>query len=139
MRGTLRWLPAWLFLAVAIAWATERVSQQPPQAAITVPCTMVEVHDGDTLTVDVRIPVRVRLLDCWARELREPGGETARDHLRQLAAGKRGVLHVPLAGADRTDDVLSFGRLLAHVWVAGDDRSLSARMVADGFAAKTKR
>jgi len=130
--------PLTLFLvaAAAIAWAADR-SQPPP--AVTMPATVVDVHDGDTLTVEIRLPIRVRLLNCWSPELREPGGEAARDHLRKLALGKKCLLHLPLDGARRTDDVLTFGRLLARVWIDGDSVDVSAKMVADGHATREKR
>lgn len=52
--------------------------------------TVLSVHDGDTLTLDldlgfsVHVRASVRLLGCNARELSEPGGKEARDHLRAL-------------------------------------------------------
>jgi endonuclease YncB( thermonuclease family) len=45
-----------------------------------IPARVLQVHDGDTLEVSVT----VRLADCNARELDEPGGVEARDHLRAL-------------------------------------------------------
>lgn len=52
---------------------------------------IAEVHDGDTLRADVDLGFNVwlhaqsfRLLGCNARELAEPGGKEARDHLRAL-------------------------------------------------------
>lgn len=52
-------------------------------------CTVVDVHDGDTLSVDIDcgqdIWIRrrsVRLAGIAARELSEPGGKEARDFVR---------------------------------------------------------
>lgn len=51
---------------------------------------IVHVHDGDTLSVtadlgfEVLLEVDVRLLGCNARELSQPGGTEARDHLIDL-------------------------------------------------------
>lgn len=54
-------------------------------------CYVTEVYDGDTIKVDIDLGqdlwVRdraVRLAGIAARELREPGGREARDHLRAL-------------------------------------------------------
>lgn len=52
--------------------------------------TVLSVHDGDTLTVDLDLGMfvhritTVRLRGCNARELSQPGGVEARDHLRSV-------------------------------------------------------
>lgn len=53
--------------------------------------TVLSVHDGDTIDVDVdhgfyvhQNPVPVRLLGCNAAELGTPGGDAARDNLVAL-------------------------------------------------------
>lgn len=64
-------------------------------APYTYNATVVSVHDGDTINVIVdrgmydyagceAHPVPVRLVGCNARELREPGGKEARDHVAAL-------------------------------------------------------
>lgn len=54
-----------------------------------IPARVLQVHDGDTLEV----VVTVRLADCNARELTQPGGVEARDNLRTLLpTGTRVVL-----------------------------------------------
>lgn len=107
-----------------------------PPAGIVSPCTITEVYDGDTITVELRLPLRVRLLDCWAPELRDEGGRESRDHLRNLAVGKRGVMYVPFG--ERFGDSLSFGRVLGHVWIDGQDESLSALQVTGGHATQSR-
>lgn len=109
---------------------------RPPEAAIIVPVKCVEVVDGDTLTVEVTVRMRTRLLDCWAPELRDPGGIASKSELTRLALGKHGRMRVPLDGVSRVDQVFTFGRILADVWV--DDASLSQQMVTRGFATKIK-
>lgn len=54
-------------------------------------CTVLDVYDGDTIRVDIDLGqdvwVRrrtVRLAGVAARELRDPGGGEARDHLAAL-------------------------------------------------------
>jgi hypothetical protein len=62
------------------------------------------------------------MLDCWAPELSEEGGEESRDHLIDFALGKDGVLHVE--GQGRTlGDAMSFNRVLGRVYVDGVDIS----------------
>ena len=54
------------------------------------PATVVRVEDGDGLVLDVdvgffaHIIQPFRLLGCNARELAQPGGPEARDHLAEL-------------------------------------------------------
>lgn len=135
MRGAMALIPIWLSIAAAIAWAAD----SRPSPSVTVTGAVTDVHDGDTLTVEVRLPVRVRLLDCWAKELSQPGGKEAREHLRQLVQGKSCLVQIPLDGFRRSDDVFSFGRLLARVWIDGDSVDVSVRMVQDGHATKEKQ
>ena len=108
--------------------------QAPEAPCLTVPCRVVEVYDGDTVTVEVTIRARVRLTDCWAPELHEPGGIASKEYLQRLAEGKRGLLAVPLH--ERLDKSFSFGRLLGKVQVGGGD--CSAAQVAAGHATATK-
>ena len=105
-----------------------------PRPGLSARCRIIEVYDGDTLTVELRIPVRVRLLDCWAPELRDPGGIESRDHLDELAALQDGTLWVPWDHARRAGDVWSFDRILGHVWVDGYDKPVSELQVDAGHA-----
>lgn len=59
--------------------------------AYTYRAIVVRVVDGDTMRLDVdlgfgiwKVNQAFRLLGCNARELSEPGGKEARDHLAQL-------------------------------------------------------
>lgn len=111
-----------------------------PQPGICLPITITEVHDGDTLTAEIKIKVSCRLLDCWAPEVtgtEKPKGIIARDKLREIAHGKRGVLLVPTTENFGTS--ITFGRVLGHVWLTGDPKSLSQRMVEAGMATREKQ
>tara|TARA_B100000749_G_scaffold280852_1_gene279295 strand:+ start:9446 stop:9901 length:456 start_codon:yes stop_codon:yes gene_type:complete len=113
-------------------------SQEHPEPTpkLVLPATVTEVYDGDTVTCEITMRLRVRLLDCWAPELSDSGGAESRDHLKELAEGKPGKVVVSLAGVDRLDDVLTFGRLLAHVWV--DGRDVSDAQVQTGHATRER-
>lgn len=103
----------------------------------TYAATVLSVHDGDTLALDVDLGFHVhthtsvRLLGCNARELAQPGGTAARDHLRALlpigtAVTIRSVLDDKYGGRvdaavtliDGTDLVTA---LTADQWVAAWD------------------
>lgn len=134
-----------------------------PRAGLVLPCEIVGWHDGDTGTVRVTIDVQVRLLDCWAPEIKgralrdderklspekqtEILGQIAREKQRgveslksvsQIApVGSRGQLEIPLAGVERSDEVFTMGRVLGRVWVGGKD--VSELQVSSGHATKEK-
>lgn len=121
---------------------------QPP-LGIVLPVEIVSVYDGDTITVRRTWEARVRLLDCWAPEIRggtpaeKQRGEFAKVALENFCGGipiccMRAKLLIPTEHADRIDDIQSMGRILGHVWVGDDTESLSEKMVASGYATKTK-
>ena len=115
-----------------------------PLHGISAHCRVVEVYDGDTLTVEIVRRARVRLLDNWSPEVRTRDAEekarglAAKAFLAELAEGKEGTIFIPTSEADRFDDVLTMGRVLAHVWVNGEGKSLSEIMVSRGFATTSK-
>ena len=100
------------------------------------------MYDADTITVRVTLDIRVRLLDCWAPEIRtkdkaeKKRGLESTHRMIELADGRHGVLVVPLSGVDRLDGVFTFGRLLGRVYI--DKQDISAIMVREGYATKTK-
>ena len=108
-----------------------------PNPALTIPCRVVSAHDGDTVSVEIRVKANVRILDCWSPELSQPGGREAAARMQRLAVGKDGLLEIPLDRADNLADVLTLGRVLGRVWV--DGRDVGAVMVAEGFATREKR
>lgn len=115
---------------------------EKPAKGITLPIVVESVHDGDTLTVEIRIKSSIRMLDCWAPEVtgdEKPRGLVSAAKLRQLAEGKSGIVWIPMHSA--TNQSLTFGRVLGHVWIDGHDRPLSQQMVEAGLAtfAKDKR
>ena len=112
--------------------------------ALVVPVEVIDVLDGDTLTVRVTLDIRVRLLDCWAAEVRtkdheeKAAGNYSRETLSWLCLGEKCLLTVPLAGHDRLDDVFTFGRLLARIRVLSSDLDVSEEMIRRNVATKEK-
>lgn len=102
------------------------------------PCKVVEVYDGDTVTVEVTIPVRVRLLGVSSPEIRgpeKPQGIIARDHLRTIIESGEACLEVPLDG--RTlGDLFTFNRIKGHLKVSG--RDVGQWMIDDGQAIESR-
>jgi len=86
---------------------------------------VVTVHDGDTLTVLIeRRPLRVRLIEIDAPELRQPFGTRSRQSLSSLCFGK--VASLDVRGHDR------YNRALARVTCAG--ANANAEQVRRGYA-----
>ena len=120
-------------------WQIRVIRGEVPAAAIAVPCRVIEVVDGDTVTVEVTLRMRVRLKDCWAPELREEGGPESRDHMRRLALDQDAVLLVDLEGARRLDDVFTFGRIVGSIYVDGKDASQQQIEAGHAFERRQKQ
>lgn len=122
---------------VLVAWSILAAADQPP-LGVTSRAYVTRILDGDTVEVELRLPLRVRLLDCWAPELRTPKGPPAKVALEKLLpVGSKVVLHVPTKKARNLADVLTFGRVLGHIYRKG--KNASAEMVEQGHATKTKQ
>jgi micrococcal nuclease len=105
------------------------------RAAYTYTATVVRVVDADTLRVDVDLGFGVwlrnqsiRLLGCNARELSEPGGKEARDHLTALLPVGRTVT-IRSVKADKYGD-----RYDAQVTLP-DGADLVRQLTNDGWVA----
>jgi endonuclease YncB( thermonuclease family) len=113
-----------------------------PDLGLTARAIVDRVIDGDTLDVFITVPVRVRMIDCWAPEItgeQKPQGETSKALLEQMAPKGSSVrVHVPTTHIDALAGVFTFGRVLGEVWRQGDDESLSAMMVNAGAATREK-
>lgn len=129
-------------IAIALTLLCTPAHAEAPPLGWTTEARVLDVYDGDTITVEVRRVFRVRLLDCWAPEIRGGTAETkraarsSRDHLRELLGGKTVRLHVPTTERGRVQDLFTFGRILAQVWI-GDTNAAQAQVEA-GHATKTK-
>ena len=127
-------------VALVAADPGERPDLPPPQG-LSCTAKIVDVVDGDTLTAELRIRTRIRLLDCWADETRtkdadaKARGLKAKSNLTDLALDQDAIIFIPWKEG-RLDQVLTFGRVLAYVWV--DKKSLAKQQVAGGFASTTK-
>lgn len=97
-----------------------------PSLAFAWPATVVDVHDGDTITVrrDDGTQHRVRLYGIDAPELAQPGGTEARDHLRALLASA--TVDVRPVATDR------YGRTVARVHRGDSD--INRAMIVAGHA-----
>jgi endonuclease YncB( thermonuclease family) len=121
-----------------------------PTPSWTTPAKVLRVIDGDTLEVEVRRVIRVRLLDCWAPESKidprisegrqaaeKKAGQASKANLQQLVDGKNVIVQIP-SDAEVAKSI-TMGRWLGRVWIEGDGESLNEKQVRGGFATKAKR
>jgi endonuclease YncB( thermonuclease family) len=102
--------------------------------------TITEVHDGDTVSVDVDLGFRtwrhaaaLRIGGISARELSMMGGPEARDHLAGLLPiGTRVLIRSIRLDRDPADD-MSFDRYVIAVTLP-NGADLGALLVATGWA-----
>ena len=127
-------LLAAIAVVVCLVMSAQVWGEQPPLGT-SIPVKVIHVQDGVTLTVTYTMTCRVRLLDCWSPELRQPGGTEAKANLVRLAEGREGVLFVP--HQDKLGKRFSFDRVLAELWI--DGRNVSDVQVEEGYATETKR
>jgi endonuclease YncB( thermonuclease family) len=107
---------------------------------------LVRIIDGDTVEIEIRRTLRVRMLDCWAPESRTKDltekalGIAAKQHLGEICPiGSPVTLFIPSSQGGHVDSVFSMGRVLGAVWAAdGDPRDLSQRQRDAGHATATQ-
>ena len=93
--------------------------------ALAAQCTVLSVHDGDTLTADCGDgKVHVRLTEIDAPERTQPYSRLSTNHLKALCVGQ--VAQIDAAGIDK------YGRTLGRVWCQGVDAN--AEQVRAGLA-----
>ena len=131
--GLTLWLTLW---QIRLIGGQEAVPAPTTEPVMRIPCKVIEVVDGDTVTVEVTLRARVRLVDCWADERNTPEGSAAQRYLQQVALQKEGLLEVEIVGMQRLDDAFSFGRILGRIYIDGAD--VSQRVVRAGHAKASK-
>jgi len=112
-----------------------------PPFGLCLPCCVVKVRDGDTVevsTIGGGMVWPIRLLDCWAPELRTPGGEAAKKAAEHYLEQGPVSLWIPAPDdLTRLTKLLSFDRVPGHLFI-GSTKTLSSMMVAGGFATRTR-
>lgn len=134
-------------LATNLFWVLVAANNQPEQN-LTTKAVVKEVYDGDTVVVTIQKDFRVRMLDCWAPEIKSRNikekerGQKSKEFLKSLLhVDDTIIVEIPMT--DRIQDSFTFGRVLAYLWkdIDGDGKldDVSDVMIQKGFATKTKK
>lgn len=114
-----------------------------PPVGLCRPAKVIRVIDGDTIEVEIRTVVTVRLLDCWAPETKgeeKPRGLKAKAHMQDLVGEQpQGRVLLPLPEDGSLQKSITMGRVLGQFWRDGDETSIAEQMVATGHATTTKQ
>lgn len=137
---------------VALLWAGMPAQESAPELGWTTAARVTRVIDGDTIEVEIKRTLRVRLLDCWAPESRvdqrvqeaeqqrqKARGLASKAHLARLAHGRDVIVRIPIAENGDLTASITLGRVLGQVWLADrPDESLSSVQVRTGHATARK-
>lgn len=120
------------------------MSDKQPEAGFATEGRIVKVIDGDTVDVEIRRIVRVRLshpnkdkLDFNAPEKNTPKGRTALLYLYNLALNSPITVFFPAKSPEILLDNTSFNRIIGEIWLNG--KRLTQMMLDDGYAKLSKR
>ena len=124
-----------------------RSFSEAPQQNITTTAVVKQVYDGDTVVVVFQKEARIRMLDCWASEIRtsdpeeKEKGIKAKEYLSSIVKeGDEVLVEIPMT--NKLQSSFTFGRILAYLWKDvngdGDMENLSTTMVESGHATQEK-
>jgi len=117
-----------------------------PEPGWTTQAEVVRVIDGDTVVIEIRRQVHVRLLDCWCPESRTTNlaekarGMAAKQYVGELLKklGRKVLAYIPADPTLNLSHEFTLGRVLGRIWLA-DGRELSAAVRAAGHATSSKQ
>lgn len=121
--------------------------QQKTNTIVEIPAKVVSVYDGDTVTLEFNVKANVRLLDCWAPEIKTKDqqeklrGLASKKHLENLLKTNEEVsVRIPFDG--NISNSISLSRILGNIYkdIDGDGvkDNISDIMTKQGYATKTK-
>ena len=124
-----------------------RSFSEAPQQNVTTTAIVKKVYDGDTVVVVFQKEARIRMLDCWASEIRtsdpeeKEKGIKAKEYLSSIIKeGDEVLVEIPMT--NKLQSSFTFGRVLAYLWKDvngdGDMETLSTTMVESGHATQEK-
>lgn len=135
-----------VFIFLAIKYVNA-FNPQKDEPKLQIPARVVSVYDGDTVTIEFKIRVNVRLLDCWAPEIKtkdkeekDKGLESKKYLENLLKVDDEVIAEIPFDG--NISNSISLSRILATIYkdIDGDGvkDNISSIMVDKGYAKETK-
>jgi micrococcal nuclease len=119
------------FMASAIFYLVHEKNPLPVQQESSLFVPVLEVHDGDTVSVSVdQKREKVRLIGIDAPEMgQKPWGEKAKKHLDTLlsSSGRKVKLEYDVEKKDK------YGRILAYLWTTNGEM-INLLMLKNGYA-----
>ena len=110
---------------------------------------LTDIVDGDTIEIEVKRRVRVRVIDCWCAETRTKDpiekelGLAARQYAQEILSDQKLVeVDIPLGVEARFGESMSFDRVLGNVKIQRGDYfvySFAQAMITAGHAFRTKK
>lgn len=108
-----------------------------PEPGFTTEAKIIRVIDGDTIEVEVRRTLKVRLLDCWSPDKTEKDS-LAKRYIEEKSGEEEGkcILSIPAKNPLRLTDINTFDRILGYLWIG--DECVNDKLVEMGLATREK-
>lgn len=120
-----------------------KIKKAPP-LGWTTKAKIIRVIDGDTVEIEIRRTLKIRLvhsnaegLEFNAPESNTEAGQLAKSNLIELAEGKECVLFLHAKDPVKLLDMNTFDRVLGEVWV--DDKLITQEMMNRGLGQLYKK
>ena len=140
------WKSIAIALAVAVFWPAQNAHPEPPPADTLYHyrALVIDVYDGDTVTVDLDLGFhvwkrgeKIRLAHIDAPELKgetQSEGKAAGDFLRELVLNKNVIIQTikSPSGGDKQE---KYGRYLGVIWL--DGLNVNELLVTKGYAVRS--
>lgn len=107
------------------------MNQNSPIPGYCTEATVTRIIDGDTIEIEVKRKVKIRLLGIDVHEKNTENGKEAILFLEHNVKGEKVLLFIPANKADILMDISSFERILGEIWV--DNKNLSSILREEGF------
>ena len=139
-REVLHYLVFTIICIILVLIGTFFARGEAPQEGWTTKGKVVRVVDGDTVDVSITYIIRIRLLDCWAPEVRtrdiveKRNGLRSAKYLTEMIGDEEALIFIPMG--EYIGKSFSFDRLLGRMWL--DEVDISEHLVEHGYATKEK-
>lgn len=110
-----------------------------PEEGLTTKAKLTRVIDGDTIEVEVRRTVKVRLDNIRAAEKNTKEGSDTKEFVENLLKDKELTLFVPAGPSEKYTDIQSFDRVIGHIFVGKEKRDLGEILLENCLVIEGKK